>query len=130
MPAGEPSAAPSKPPAAAPSAFDDTVLLTLLAGDREAADEIAAEFLADVPQRIEALQAAFDDGDADQARREAHTIKGASANVGAEALREMAFRVERAAADGDLEAGRALMDEVRARLELLRQAISVGRAVR
>jgi len=95
------------------------VLLGLLGGDREAVAEIVAEFLADMPRQIEALGQALADGDAATARRGAHTIRGASANVGAEALRAVAYEAEQAAASGDLEAARRLADDMALELERL-----------
>jgi two-component system sensor histidine kinase/response regulator len=83
--------------------FDETVLLGLLDGDREAAGEIIADFLADVPQLIEALKQAVESGDHVGVRRQAHTLKGASANVGAQALRVLSARLEESAAAGSLE---------------------------
>jgi PAS domain S-box-containing protein len=100
--------------------FDEAVLLNLLGGDREAAAEITAEFLKDAPLRASALHDALDAGDAPRARREAHTLKGASANVGAQALREAAYTAELAcAADALAEAG-PLAERVDAELERLR----------
>ena len=89
--------------AAEPPVFDDAVLLNLLGGDREAASEITAEFLKDAPLRVAALHEAVAAGDAALARRQAHTLKGASSNVGAEALRAVAYRAELAFAGGSLQ---------------------------
>jgi HPt (histidine-containing phosphotransfer) domain-containing protein len=83
--------------------FDETVLLGLLDGDREAAGEIIADFIADVPHLIEALRQAVENGDHVGVRRQAHTLKGASANVGAQALRVLSARLEESAAAGSLE---------------------------
>jgi PAS domain S-box-containing protein len=99
------------PPAAEP-VFDEAVLLNLLGGDRESAAEIAQEFLTDVPRQVEALRAALAAGDAAQARMQAHTLKGASANVGAAALRVVASRAETAGADGDLDLLAELMPQI------------------
>ncbi|HEY5387386.1 MAG TPA: response regulator, partial [Thermoleophilia bacterium] len=94
--------------AAPPPVFDQAVLLHLLDGDQDAVADIVAEFLADMPRQIEALGTALAAGDAASARRGAHTIKGASANVGAAALRAAAGAIEGAAASGDLESARRL----------------------
>ncbi|HZL63825.1 MAG TPA: response regulator [Thermoleophilia bacterium] len=119
-PAAAPSpAAAARPavPAAAPVAdvsageplvFDAAVLLNLLGGDAAAAAEITAEFVKDAPLRAAALHGALAADDAALARREAHTLKGASANVGAEALRAAAFAAEQACGAGPLEQARQL----------------------
>jgi CheY-like chemotaxis protein/HPt (histidine-containing phosphotransfer) domain-containing protein len=109
---------------AAEPVFDEEVLVNVLAGDRQAAAEIALEFLSDVPRQVKALAAALAAGDAEQARLHAHTLKGASANVGAEALRAAAYRAEMAAADGDLALLADLLPEVELQMERLREAFA------
>ena len=47
-------------------------------------------FLADMPLQIEALQVLLESGDAPASMRDAHSIKGAAANVGGERLRRVA----------------------------------------
>ena len=113
------------PPAAAPAAvvFDPEVLIGLLDGDREAVDEILAEYLADAPRQIDGMYAALAAGDAQAARRHAHTLKGASASVGAEAVRAAAYEVECAAAAGDLKACRGLDGRLESELERLRERL-------
>jgi two-component system sensor histidine kinase/response regulator len=106
--------------------FEEHVLLELLGGDREAAEEIAHEFLTDLPLQVAALRAALDGGDQDAARRQAHTLKGASANVGASALRAVALRVETAAAEGDLALAGGLQEELQRQVGLLREALTTG----
>jgi len=51
---------------------------------------------------ITSLKAALDESDAPTAQREAHSIKGSVVTFGAESLREIAFRIEQLAAQGDL----------------------------
>jgi two-component system sensor histidine kinase/response regulator len=104
-----PSEAPDAPPpdaAFAPDAeeervFDEAVLLEVLGGDREAAAEIAAEFLGDAAVQVGELQLAVGRGDRQEIRRRAHTLKGASASVGAQALRAHAAGLEEMAQAGD-----------------------------
>ena len=104
--------------------FDPAVLLDLLDGDAASVAEILAEFLDDVPRQLRALGTALDQGDLDAVRRQAHTIKGASANVGAQALREAAYDVERAAAADDAVAAARLADGVAREFERLREQLS------
>jgi CheY-like chemotaxis protein/HPt (histidine-containing phosphotransfer) domain-containing protein len=107
-----------------PPVFDAAVLLNLLGGDRAAAAEITAEFLKDAPVRACALHDALDAGDAPRARREAHTLKGASANVGAQALREAAHAAELACAAEALTEAGPLAERVDAELERLRGVLA------
>ena len=53
--------------------------------------------------------------------RHAHSIKGASANVCAEALREVASQIETAGKEGDLGPALAHMKELEVQFELVRQ---------
>ena len=119
------AAAGPEPAGVAPPAFDPAVLLDLLGGDREAVAEILAEYDADAPRQLAELREAVAAGDAERVRRLAHTLKGASANVGAEALRGAALRLEQAAAAGDLAGGEALVATMDAELE---RALDAARA--
>ncbi len=120
---GAEEAVASAPAAPRPVVFDEGVLLGLLDGDRQGAGEILAEYVVDAPRQLGALREALAAGDADAARRQAHSLKGASANVGAEALRAAAYDVERAAA-GDPDAARGLTDRVEVELERLQELLS------
>ena len=106
-----------------PPVFDEAVLLHLLGGDRESAAEITAEFLKDAPLQAAALHEALAAGDAALARRQAHTLKGASANVGAEALRAVAYRAELACAGGSLQEAGELAEELDAELGRLQDEL-------
>jgi two-component system sensor histidine kinase/response regulator len=87
-----PEAQPDSP--AMHQAFDPSVLLRMLGNDEELAAEIVDEFLDDARRQIEDLGNPETLGAADQLRRAAHTLKGASASVGATALQEGAARLE------------------------------------
>ncbi len=75
-------------------------------------------------KQIEALAGYLETGDAEAACRQAHTIKGASANVGGEALRETAYGLEQAGKAGDLDFIKAGIPELEAQFERLREAMS------
>jgi two-component system, sensor histidine kinase and response regulator len=109
QPSGTPDAAPravtAAPKAVDEPVFDEAVLLDVLDGDRQAAAEIAAEFLDDAVVQVSGLQLAVECGDRQEIKRRAHTLKGASASVGARALRTRAAGLEKiaeAGADGDV----------------------------
>jgi len=119
-----PATSPGAPPpdvveSAEPPVFDENVLLNLLAGDREAAAEITAEFTKDAPRQVAELCATLAAADTSLARRQAHTLKGASANVGAQALRAVAYEIELAVADGALEKAQALQAELESQMARL-----------
>ncbi|MEA1967834.1 MAG: Hpt domain-containing protein [Thermodesulfobacteriota bacterium] len=60
-------------------------------------------------------------GDAAGVERQAHTIKGASANVCGEALCKVAFSMEKAGKAGDMERIKALVGDMLSTFEQLRE---------
>ena len=104
-PAGKPEAAAPARDSGAPEApvFDQAGMMARLMDDEDLARTVIEGFLEDIPQQIEALRGYLEAGDAAGAERQAHTIKGASANVGGEALRAVAFEMEKAGKAGDLD---------------------------
>ena len=95
-----------------PVVWDRAGLLERLMGDEELAGIILQGFLIDMPRQIEALREYLEAGDDAGAERQAHTIKGASANIGAEALRTLAVELEQAGKSGDLEGMKTRMEEL------------------
>lgn len=63
-------------------------------GDLELAAGIMDDFHAAIPLHLEKMQDFLKEGDFDGMKLEAHTLKGISAQVGAEALRDAACRME------------------------------------
>jgi len=109
-----------------PAVWDRAALLGRLMGDEELAETIVQGFLADMPLHIEALRGSVEAGDAAAAGLQAHTIKGASANLGGEALRALAFGMEKAGKAGDMESIEARLDELAASFEELKQVMAAG----
>ena len=119
--AAEPSSAPREH---APVIFDRAGMLARVMNDREAAGIIAQSFLDDMPRQIAALTERLNAGDTAGAERQAHTIKGAAATIGGNALRDAAFVIEQAARHHTL----ASIDEHRA--DLGRQFATLARALK
>jgi HPt (histidine-containing phosphotransfer) domain-containing protein len=71
-----------------------TGFLDRILGDKVLAKEIFNEFLDETAKRIEKIYRAIDDGDIREASQEAHTLKGACANVGAVGLQDIAHKIE------------------------------------
>jgi len=103
--------------------FDRTSLLDRLMSDEELANEILSEFLEDVPRKFIALKEALDKGDAPSVQLQAHTIKGASANVGAVALQKVAYHIEVAGEAGDLAKAGSLVPQLHEQFEVLKKLI-------
>jgi signal transduction histidine kinase/DNA-binding response OmpR family regulator/HPt (histidine-containing phosphotransfer) domain-containing protein len=79
-----------------PRDFDRAALLERLNGDEQLMDEIVSVFMDDMPGQLKALRQALEDGNADVVRQKGHRIKGASANIQAHAMRELAYEIEKA----------------------------------
>ena len=103
--------------------FDRKGMLARLMDDEDLVRAVASGFLEDIPRQMEALRGYLKAGDVTGAERQAHTIKGASAAVGGEALRAVAFEMEKAAKAGDLGAVRALMSNAEAQFLRLKDAM-------
>jgi PAS domain S-box-containing protein len=77
--------------------IDVSGLMHRLDGDVELIRDLWQAFIEDAPRRIQALKGALEKNDAQLAERQAHTLKGAAGNVGAERLKDEAARFEQAA---------------------------------
>ena len=108
----------------AASLFDRAGMMARLMGDEDLARTVVKGFLEDLPQQIETLKGCLEAGDAPSAERQAHSIKGASANLGGEALRAVAFEMEKAGRAGDLETARVRLPELMDQFALLKAAMN------
>jgi PAS domain S-box-containing protein len=124
--------APTGPVASAPvpaagseaPVFDSAGMMDRLMGDQELARIVMDGFLEDAPRLIGALRSALDLADVAATIRGAHTIRGASATVGGEALRAVASEMEKAATAGDFNAVSARLPDLESELGRLRTAMS------
>ena len=111
MPLAEPSetaapaalAAPAPAPVNSPPPLDMTVLDELFQLIGAHTGEIITAYLADAPILLEQMQQAATDHDIAALREAAHSLKSASANVGARGLSTIALRIENAAREGQLD---------------------------
>ena len=101
----------------------DRALLDRTMGDSALAEIVIAGFLEDLPLQLRALTGFVEAGDAAGAERQAHTLRGAAAVVGAEALSRAAHRLEVAGAAGELAALREGLPSLRRDVERLVAAI-------
>ena len=104
--------------------FDSKALLERVDGDRGAFRAVMAVFLEDAPLQIETLQGLLDRRDAAALRRQAHTLKGAAANIGAERLHQATVRIEQAADAGDLKRLEACLRGLREEYGALRRVLA------
>jgi signal transduction histidine kinase/CheY-like chemotaxis protein/HPt (histidine-containing phosphotransfer) domain-containing protein len=104
--------------------FDRQALLNRLMGDEDLVREIVAGFVKDIPNQLGALHKHLGAGDATAAGLQAHTIKGAAANMGGMALSGVALEMEKAGKAGKLERLTALVPELERQFELLRMRMT------
>ena len=93
--------------------FDPAQALRFLDGDVEMLREIVREYLEATVTDIQELREIVSQTNAESAGRQAHKIKGAAANIGAEALRATALELEQSAQAGNWEK----MDDLLADME-------------
>ncbi|MCP4368947.1 MAG: response regulator [Deltaproteobacteria bacterium] len=72
-------------------------------GDKEFLMEVLNDFMENVGSQTEIIREAISGGDSETVRREAHSIKGGSANLTADILSEIAYKLEKKGSSGVLE---------------------------
>jgi PAS domain S-box-containing protein len=108
--------------------WDRAGLIDRVLGDEELVEEIVREYLADTPRQLQSLETFLRAGDLQGIQRQAHSIKGASANMGGDRLRAVAEELEAAAKAGDLDVARRLAAEIPAELRALETAMTQPRS--
>jgi PAS domain S-box-containing protein len=103
--------------------FNREKFLECMMGDEEFAREVAAGFVEELPAMLSKLMEGFELKDIELVWKQAHKMKGSSANVGGEALRDVAKQVEQAGKDGDLEEVTSCIPELREQCARLNEAL-------
>lgn len=106
-------------PSADVMVYNRDLFISRLMGDRELASRIARAFLGDMPVQIEKLSVDIDSGDFPLAMKQAHKIKGASANVGGEIVSGIASEIESAAIERDIARMKKLFPELISQYNIL-----------
>ncbi len=122
------SAEPAASPAAAAPVFRKDELLRRLGGDQEGLDIVLGVFLEDTPKQLGLLTAALARKDVAELRRIAHSLKGATGNLGAPAMQEAALQVETLAASGNLAKAEEKVSKILGEFEKLRPVLERQRA--
>ncbi|MCX6066377.1 MAG: response regulator [Chloroflexi bacterium] len=104
--------------------FDKSNLLERLMDDEELVDLVISSFLKDIPLQIQALKDCLEKDDAVGAERQSHTIKGAAANISAQALCDVANEMEVSGRNGDLSAMRERIAELERQFERLNEQLN------
>jgi len=113
-----------------PTIWNWEAMLERLLGDEELADAVLQGFVPDILQQIKLLREIVERGDTHATERQAHTIKGALANVGADAARDVALALENAARAEDMATVATLLIELEAQFMLLQKMITTNRQSR
>ena len=103
--------------------FDRKGLLHRIMDDDDLVSLLIKAFLDDLPLQIQALKDYLQAGDVAGVERQAHTIKGAAGNVSGEALRAIAYEMEKNSKSGDLESIRKRMNELEFQAQRLNDAM-------
>ena len=103
--------------------FNQAAFMDRVMNDKDLARTILDGFLEDLPGQITQLKNHVAAGDARIVEQQAHKIKGASATVGGEALRAVAWAMEQAGKAGDMDAARARVSDLDAQFNALKEAL-------
>ncbi len=97
-------------------------------GDPEFMGELIDAYLADAPRQLAAMQAAAEAGDAVELLRPAHSLKSASASLGAMQLSALSRELEDMARRGEVGDARSLVEQASDELERVRDSLEGARA--
>ncbi|MEI6604572.1 MAG: response regulator [Verrucomicrobiota bacterium] len=120
--AGESS--PAQPSQDLTVVFDREGFLARMMNDEALVEVVSKGFLQDIPHQLKTFDSLLLADDAPALQRHAHSVKGAFANVGAERLREVAFKIEQAARAADLPAAASYMRGLQSQFDELKQAMT------
>ena len=97
--------------------IDADALLERCIGDIELVEELLSLFEAQAAEVSDEIEQSVRDGDAERLARLAHSLKGASANLAAGTVRELATRLEQIGQSGDLTEAAPCLAELRDELD-------------
>jgi CheY-like chemotaxis protein/HPt (histidine-containing phosphotransfer) domain-containing protein len=113
IPANQPGPAIPDDPATSLPVFDRKELLERLGGREEMLGRFIDMFNNNVGGYLDLLAAAIESGNIEQVRIQAHTIKGAAANISARRIRESASAMELHAREGQLDEAAGLLQKLK-----------------
>ncbi|MCP4213062.1 MAG: response regulator, partial [bacterium] len=102
--------------------FDRAQLLDRMGGEEEIVEEIVEGFIIDLEKQIDSLKIAVDTGNAEEIKHYAHTIKGASLNMEAHALKTAAGKLENSGKDFDTAKAQELFPRLEEQFYLFKKA--------
>ena len=105
--------------------FDKGSFFDRLLGDEDLAKEILKGFIEDSLCQIRSIKEAFDNKDTNVIYRQAHSLKGAAANISATAFKEIAYQIEIAGETGDLIKAASLIPKLDEQFEALKHRLNL-----
>ena len=124
-----PAPAPAPMPASAPpdDPVDRAALRKIRALSRDAGDvlvqKVVNAYVGDTPRHLQALRRAVEARDADQLRRTAHSLKSASANIGAARLAVLCRDLEQLGRAGSVDGAASLLADMEREYQSVRQSL-------
>ncbi len=106
--------------------FDINALMDLLGGDRRLTNEVLTLYLDDASERLAKIHEAVTSEDTIALAREASSITGASINIGARSVGNVAFEIQLAARERNLEQAGRLVERLDREFELLLSSVPAG----
>ncbi len=103
--------------------FDLADALERVDGDTELMVEVMQLLRDEIPSMIQSLQAAVASGDSQKTNAAAHFLKGAAANLSANAVVEAARKLEAMANQGDLSTAKTLLLTLETEIKFLDAAL-------
>jgi len=103
--------------------FNSDALLEHLMNDRDLAREILDVYLDSSSELLDNLETAVRAREKSDLVLHSHSLKGASSNVGAEKLTDLASQSEQAAKNGDLDQAVEILPKIKASYEDFLQAV-------
>ncbi|MCP4716682.1 MAG: response regulator, partial [Deltaproteobacteria bacterium] len=97
--------------------FNRAEMMERLDNDEEIVDLLLKNFAKNIHLNFTELQQALEDKNAEMIHLSGHTIKGTSANVGADAMRNVALEIEKSGRAGDITKAAGLFEDLKKEFE-------------
>jgi HPt (histidine-containing phosphotransfer) domain-containing protein len=101
--------------------FDKTAFLARIGGDESLLGEILSLYINDVPKQMSAIEKSMIEKNTQDLQRQAHTLKGSSANVGALTVQAAALALEKACRENDFGQAGTLVPALRLEFQRFRE---------
>ncbi len=97
--------------------------LEMVGGDKELLDQLLDMFIKDFPEKIKKLEEAAEENNFSVLREEAHSLKGASGNLGLIKIYEISKQIEAMAKENKAEGIKEKISQLKEQLEKLRRKV-------